>query len=163
MKFRFPIVIIDEDFRSENTSGLGIRALADAIQSEGFEVLGVTGYSDLSQFAQQQSRASAFVLSIDDEEFTPGPDLDPAVLNLRSFIEEVRWKNADVPIYVYGETKTSRHLPNDILRELHGFIHMFKDTPEFVAKHALGRGRTQKKYSRGQIATNTRFMFSVEK
>ena len=27
--FNFPIVIIDEDFRSENTSGLGIRALAD--------------------------------------------------------------------------------------------------------------------------------------
>ena len=26
MKFRFPIVIIDEDFRSENASGLGIRA-----------------------------------------------------------------------------------------------------------------------------------------
>ena len=42
MKFRFPIVIIDEDYRSENTSGLGIRALADAIVSEGLEVLGVT-------------------------------------------------------------------------------------------------------------------------
>ena len=37
MKFRFPIVIIDEDFRSDNTSGLGIRALADAIEKEGFE------------------------------------------------------------------------------------------------------------------------------
>ena len=37
MKFRFPIVIIDEDFRSENTSGLGIRALAQAIESEGLE------------------------------------------------------------------------------------------------------------------------------
>ena len=35
MKFRFPIVIIDEDYRSENTSGLGIRALAQAIESEG--------------------------------------------------------------------------------------------------------------------------------
>ena len=115
MKFRFPIVIIDEDFRSENTSGLGIRALAHAIEAEGFEVLGVTGYGDLSQFAQQQSRASAFILSIDDEEFTPGPDLDPAVLNLRKFIEEVRRKNLEVPIYVYGETKTSRHIPNDIL------------------------------------------------
>ena len=66
MKFRFPIVIIDEDFRSENTSGLGIRALADAIQGEGMEVLGVTSYGDLSQFAQQQSRASAFILSIGD-------------------------------------------------------------------------------------------------
>ena len=32
MKFRFPIIIIDEDFRSENTSGLGIRALAHAIE-----------------------------------------------------------------------------------------------------------------------------------
>ena len=40
-------------------------------------MLGVTGYSDLAQFAQQQSRASFFILSIDDEEFTPGPELDP--------------------------------------------------------------------------------------
>ena len=137
MKFRFPIVIIDEDYRAENISGLGIRALAEAIESEGFEVLGVTSYGDLSQFAQQQSRASAFILSIDDEEFSTGPDLDPAVLNLRTFIEEVRRKNEDVPIYVYGETKTSRHLPNDVLRELHGFIHMFEDTPEFVARHII--------------------------
>mgnify|MGYP003346795087 CR=1 FL=1 len=45
MKFRFPIVIIDEDFRSENTSGLGIRALAEAIEKEGFEVVGVTDHT----------------------------------------------------------------------------------------------------------------------
>ena len=36
MKFRFPVVIIDEDFRSENSSGLGIRVLAKAIEAEGF-------------------------------------------------------------------------------------------------------------------------------
>ncbi len=142
MKFRFPIVIIDEDYRSENTSGLGIRALAHAIEAEGMEVLGVTSYGDLSQFAQQQSRASAFILSIDDEEFSAGPDLDPVVTKLRSFIQEVRRKNAEVPIYIYGETKTSRHLPNDILRELHGFIHMFEDTPEFVARHIIREARS---------------------
>ena len=34
MKFRFPIVIIDEDYRAENTSGFGIRALAEAIENE---------------------------------------------------------------------------------------------------------------------------------
>jgi arginine decarboxylase len=142
LRFRFPIVIIDEDYRSENTSGLGIRALADAIQKEGFEVLGATSYGDLSQFAQQQSRASAFILSIDDEEFTPGPELDPAVLSLRKFIEEIRFKNADIPIYIYGETRTSQHLPNDILRELHGFIHMFEDTPEFVARHIIREAKS---------------------
>ena len=137
MKFRFPVVIIDEDFRSENTSGLGIRALAKAIEDEGVEILGVTSYGDLSSFAQQQSRASAFILSIDDEEFTPGPELDPAVLNLRMFIREIRFRNADIPIYLYGETRTSQHIPNDVLRELHGFIHMFEDTPEFVARHII--------------------------
>ena len=142
LRFQFPIVIIDEDYRSENASGLGIRALAAAIEKEGFEVLGTTSYGDLSQFAQQQSRASAFILSIDDEEFSGGPDLDPAVLNLRKFITEVRFKNADVPIYLYGETRTSQHLPNDILRELHGFIHMFEDTPEFVARHIIREARS---------------------
>jgi arginine decarboxylase len=142
MKFRFPVVIIDEDFRSENTSGLGIRALAEALEKEGMEVLGVTSYGDLSQFAQQQSRASAFILSIDDEEFTPGPELDPAVVNLRTFIEEIRFKNAEIPIYLYGETKTSREIPNDILRELHGFIHMFEDTPEFVARHIIREAKS---------------------
>jgi arginine/lysine/ornithine decarboxylase len=142
MRFRFPIVIIDEDFRSENASGLGIRALADAIEKEGFEVLGVTSFGDLSQFAQQQSRASAFILSIDDEEFTPGPELDPAVLKLRQFIREIRFRNADIPIYLYGETRTSQHIPNDVLRELHGFIHMFEDTPEFVARHIIREARS---------------------
>ena len=139
MKFRFPVVIIDEDFRSENASGLGIRALADALEKEGVEVLGVTSYGDLSQFAQQQSRASAFILSIDDEEFGSGSkeDTDAALKNLRAFVGELRFRNAEIPIYIYGETRTSRHIPNDVLRELHGFIHMFEDTPEFVARHIL--------------------------
>jgi arginine decarboxylase len=143
MKFRFPIVIIDEDFRSENTSGLGIRALADAMEEEGMEVLGVTSYVDLSQFAQQQSRASAFILSIDDEEFGGGSpeETEYALKSLRAFVEEIRYKNADIPLYLYGETRTSRHIPNDILRELHGFIHMFEDTPEFVARHIIREAR----------------------
>jgi hypothetical protein len=142
MKFHFPVIVIDEDFRSENASGLGIRALAKAIETRAVEVIGVTTYNDLSQFAQQQSRASAFILSIDDEEFTPGPEIDQAVLNLRAFIEEIRFRNSEIPIYLYGETKTSRHIPNDILRELHGFIHMFEDTPEFVARHIIRETRS---------------------
>jgi arginine decarboxylase len=142
MKFSFPIVIIDEDFRSVNTSGLSIRALAEAIEKEGGEVMGVTAYGDLSQFAQQQSRASAFILSIDDDELSPTDEIDPVIANIRAFITEIRFKNADIPIFLYGETRTSRHIPNDILRELHGFIHMFEDTPEFVARHILREAKS---------------------
>ncbi|MEQ1602529.1 MAG: arginine/lysine/ornithine decarboxylase [Methylophilaceae bacterium] len=135
MKFRFPIIIIDEDFRSENSSGLGIRVLAKAIEDEGFEVLGVTSYGDLASFAQQQSRASAFILSIDDEEFVEGSQ--QALDNLRRFVDEIRYRNEEIPIFLHGETRTSRHIPNEILRELNGFIHMYEDTPEFVARVIL--------------------------
>ena len=140
MKFRFPIVIIDEDFRSENSSGLGIRVLARAIEAEGVEVLGVTSYGDLTSFAQQQSRASAFILSIDDEEFIE--EKQEALQNLRKFVDEIRYRNEEIPIFLHGETRTSRHIPNEILRELNGFIHMYEDTPEFVARYILREART---------------------
>jgi arginine decarboxylase len=140
MKFRFPVVIIDEDFRSENSSGLGIRMLAKAIEDEGVEVLGVTSYGDLTSFAQQQSRASAFILSIDDNEFIEGNQ--EALDNLRKFVDEIRYRNEEIPIFLHGETRTSRHIPNEILRELSGFIHMYEDTPEFVARYILREART---------------------
>ena len=134
MRFHFPVIIIDEDFRSENASGLGIRALAKALEDERMEVLGVTSYGDLSSFAQQQSRASAFILSVDDEEFA-GEEAESTIAELRAFVEEIRFRNRDIPIFLYGETRTSRHIPNDVLRELHGFIHMYEDTPEFIARN----------------------------
>jgi arginine decarboxylase len=136
MRFRFPVVIIDEDFRSENQSGLSIRALAQAIEKEGIEVLGVTSYGDLSSFAQQQSRACAFILSVDDEELAN--EEEETIAELRAFVEEIRFRNTEIPIFLHGETRTARHIPNDILRQLNGFIHMLEDTPEFLARY-IGR------------------------
>ncbi len=141
MRFHFPIVIIDEDFRSENASGLGIRALAQAIEAEGMEVLGVTSYGDLTSFAQQQSRASAFIVSIDDEQLQEPAMAAEVIAQIRGFVQEIRFRNADIPIFLYGETRTSRHIPNDVLRELHGFIHMFEDTPEFIARYVVREAR----------------------
>ncbi len=141
MRFHFPIVIIDEDFRSENASGLGVRVLAKAIEAEGMEVLGVTSIADFSSFAQQQSRASAFLLSIDDEEFQEPEEAERAIAKLRGFVRAVRMRNPDIPIFLYGETRTSRHIPNDVLREMHGFIHMFEDTPEFIARYVVREAR----------------------
>ncbi|MBP7626766.1 MAG: arginine/lysine/ornithine decarboxylase [Zoogloea sp.] len=137
MRFNFPVIVIDEDYRSENTSGLGIRALAEAIEKEGLQVLGVTSYGDMASFAQQQSRGSAFILSIDDEEFSSPEAAAKAIADLRAFVSEIRMRNADIPIFLHGETRTSRHIPNDVLRELHGFIHMYEDTPEFIARNVV--------------------------
>src|SRR5210317_1867024 len=135
MKFNFPIIIIDEDFRSDNSSGYGIRVLADCIEKEGYDIIGVTNYIDLTSFAQQQSRASAFILAIDDEEFIE--ENPEALKKLGLFVKEIRYRNDEIPIFLHGETRTSRHIPNNILKELNGFIHMSEDTPEFVAKHIV--------------------------
>ena len=137
MKFRFPIVIIDEDWRSDSASGLGIRALGKALEEQGMEVVGGFTYFDVSMVANQAARASAFVVSIDDEEISEEGDESETVEELRSFIQETRRRNENIPIFLFGETRTSRHIPNDILKELHGFIHMFEDTPEFVARYII--------------------------
>ncbi len=137
MKFRFPIIIIDEDWRSDSASGLGIRALAKAIEDQGTEVVGGFTYFDVSMVANQAARASAFIVSIDDEEITEEGPESSAIGELRKFILETRRRNADVPIFLFGETRTSQHIPNEILKELHGFIHMFEDTPEFVARYII--------------------------
>ena len=111
MKFRFPIVIIDEDYRAENTSGFGIRALAAAIEAEGFEVAGATSYGDLSQFAQQQSRASAFILSIDDEELGGDPESAPAVQDLRNLgIKAGLFR--PITVWPFPVVQLAQHLPH---------------------------------------------------
>ena len=120
MRFHFPIIIIDEDFRSENASGLGIRALADAIEKEG----GRAGRHQLRRPVLLRPAAEpglAFILSIDDEELANRAEETIAELRLRRAdpLQERR-----DPIFLHGETRTSRHIPNDILRELHGFIHV---------------------------------------
>src|SRR5690554_5515693 len=141
MKFRFPVVIIDEDWKSDSASGLGIRALAKALEDEGMEVVGGFTYVDVSMVANQAARASAFIVSIDDEEINEDGEESKAIGELRKFIAETRRRNEHIPIFLFGETRTSQHIPNAILKELHGFIHMFEDTPEFVARHVIREAR----------------------
>ena len=57
MKFRFPVIIIDEDWRAESSSGLGIRALAKALEEQGVEVVGGFTYVDVAMVANQAARA----------------------------------------------------------------------------------------------------------
>jgi arginine decarboxylase len=137
MKFRFPVIVIDEDWKADSASGLGIRALAKALEDQDMEVVGGFTYTDVAMVANQAARASAFIVSIDDEEISEDGVESSAVKELHKFIAETRRRNLDIPIFLFGETRTSRHLPNYILKELHGFIHMFEDTPEFVARYII--------------------------
>ena len=111
MKYHFPIVIIDEDYHSENVSGLGIRDLAQAIEAQGVKVQAVTAFSDLSSLARQASRASAFIVSLDDEDISDGGEESDAVRELRAFVRKVRHSNPDIPLFLFGETKDAPSIP----------------------------------------------------
>ena len=102
------------------------------------EVLGVTSYGDLSQFAQQQSRARRrSSCRSTTRSSRPGPSSTPpsstcASSSTRSGSRTPRSRSTST-----ARRARPSHIPNDVLRELHGFIHMFEDTPEFVARHII--------------------------
>ena len=140
MKFDYPIIIVDQDFNLDNISGSGMRALAEALQAHGESVVVVTQARDFLGLAQQSARASAFIVSVDEPE-NGEIELEDAkaqtVEDLRAMVQSIRKRNLDIPIFLYGRTHTSRDLPTDILREMHGFMNMFEDTNEFMARRVV--------------------------
>ena len=56
MKFNFPVIIVDKDFRTDNLSGSGMRDLAEAIEKEGTTVVAATHANDFLGLAQQAAR-----------------------------------------------------------------------------------------------------------
>ncbi len=148
MKFRFPVVIIDEDFRSENISGSGIRALrrGHRARRRGSARAHELRRPDLVRPAVRAAHRR-FILSIDDDESAVRRERGRADARHRSCrgdhrAAHVRRRSAPPTTPTSRSSCTAKRapratLPNDILRELHGFIHMFEDTPEFVARHII--------------------------
>jgi hypothetical protein len=101
-------------------------------------VVGATSYGDLSQFAQQQSRPRVSSCRSTTRSSRRAPSstrrAQPAQVHRRDPLQERR----DPDLHLRRDA-TSQHIPNDVLRELHGFIHMFEDTPEFVARTSSAR------------------------
>jgi arginine decarboxylase len=141
MKFYFPIVIVSKDLGSDSYFDLELRAITQSIESEGFDVSSVKAYADLTQSTQQQSRASSFILSLDDSSLNNPSDWELAVKDIHDFIFDIRKKNKNIPIYLCGKTKASRHMPNEIVRELTGFIYIAEDTPGFVARRIVNKAK----------------------
>lgn len=97
--------------KAESASGLGIRALAKAIEDQGYEVVGGFTYVDVTMVANQAARASAFVVSIDDEEISEDGAESKAVQELRQFIIETRRRNAHIPVFLFEKRERRSTYP----------------------------------------------------
>ena len=145
MNFRFPIIVVDENFHKENLQSGETREIVSTLEKLGHAVLVILNPQDMHSISRQQAKASALLIAINDADINNTFSQAPNQLNterVNELINSIRKSNAELPIFLLGETKTSEHLPNSILSELHGFIHRDEDTPDFVAKLIARESKT---------------------
>jgi hypothetical protein len=64
----FPIAIIDEDYEGKLAAGRGMRQLAEAIEKQGFRVVGGITYADALRLANVINTTSCWLISVDGTE-----------------------------------------------------------------------------------------------
>ena len=115
----FPVLLV------ETAPGLGLDELRAALGRAGASTQLRPAGQDMTAFAQQSSRVSAFVYAVGG---------DPALDALTRFVASVRGRNPAVPIYLFGERLSAVELPPPVLKEIQGFINAFEDSADFVAR-----------------------------
>ncbi len=97
----FPVVIIDDDYHSEQMRGTLIRLLAEELESQGMKVIGGFSMEDAGQAILTYSEVSAVLLSIEGSEENPN-QYD----KLRPLIEHMHRRNDSLPVFLCGERES---------------------------------------------------------
>ena len=120
----FPVLLVETAAR-RGPAGTGLEELRAALGRSGVSTEMRPAGDDMTAFAQQSNRVSAFIYAVAD---------DQALIALTRFVAAVRGKNPAVPIYLFGERLSAVALPPPVLKEIHGFVNAFEDSADFVAK-----------------------------
>src|SRR3954452_898881 len=125
----FPIAIIDEDFGGKNAAGRGMRDLAEAIENQGFRVVSGVGYEDARRLVHIFNTESCWLVSVDGAE-----DQSTRREILEEALAAKRGKNNMLPIFLFGNDVTAEMVPAKVLRHANGFMRLYEDSPEFMAR-----------------------------
>ncbi len=102
--------------------------LVDAIGDEGYEVVRTTSPEDGLSLVTSDPSYSAILLDWDlegDSQFEERAALD--------IIRGVRHRNKRVPIFLIADRTLVSELPLEVIKQVHEYIHLFGDTPAFIA------------------------------
>lgn len=128
----YPIVVIDADYESPRIGGILIRALVEELRRNEQRVLCGLTLEDAQAGARTYVAASAVLISIDGTE-----DVTGEFQRLLGFLREQSQRRADLPVFLYGERRTIEKVPSKLLKYIHGFIFLFEDTKNFVARQVM--------------------------
>jgi arginine decarboxylase len=131
MEFRkaFPIAIIDEDYEGKHAAGIGMRRLGEALEKEGFRIVGGVSYADAKRLAEVFNNESCWIVSVDGAEDSP-----KQWQILEEILATKRRRNDRLPIFLFGDERTAEKVPASVLKHANAFMHMFEDSPEFLAR-----------------------------
>ena len=122
------LLIASEVGGTDSVSDRAMERLVDAISKEGYEVVRTSTPEDGLSLVKSDPSHSAILLDWDLE----GEDqfAESAALTI---IREVRHRNKRVPIFLIADRTLVSELPLEVVRQVHEYIHLFGDTPAFIA------------------------------
>jgi arginine decarboxylase len=122
------LLIASEVGGTDSVSDRAMERLVEAISNEGYEVVRTATPEDGLSLVKSDPSHSAILLDWDLE----GEDqfAESAALTI---IREVRHRNKRVPIFLIADRTLVSELPLEVIRQVHEYIHLFGDTPAFIA------------------------------
>jgi arginine decarboxylase len=125
---RWVLLIASEVGGTDSVSDRAMERLVDAIGEEGYEVVRTSTPEDGLSLVTSDPSHSAILLDWDlegDNQF----DERAALKILRA----VRRRNKKIPIFLIANRTLVSELPLEVVKQVHEYIHLFGDTPAFIA------------------------------
>jgi arginine decarboxylase len=125
---RWVLLIASELGGTNSVSDRAMDRLCDAITAEGYEVIRTSTPEDGLSMVQSDPSYSAILLDWDLEQEHQFDER--AALKI---IRAVRRRNKRVPIFLIADRTLVSELPLEVIKQVHEYIHLFGDTPAFIA------------------------------
>ena len=125
---RWVVLIASEVGRTDSVSDRAMERFVEAIQTEGYEVVRTSTPEDGLSLVTSDPSYSAILLDWDlegDNQFA-----ESAALQI---LRAVRHRNKKVPIFLIADRTLVSELPLEVIKQVHEYIHLFGDTPAFIA------------------------------
>ncbi len=125
---RWVLLIASELGGTESVSDRAMERLVGAIKEEGYEVVRTSTPEDGLSLVNSDPSYSTILLDWDlegDNQFA-----EHAALQI---LRAVRRRNKKIPIFLIADRTLVSELPLEVVRQVHEYIHLFGDTPAFIA------------------------------
>jgi lysine decarboxylase/arginine decarboxylase len=124
----FPILIIDDELESDTAGGRALREIIEELKKQNFSVIEALKGNDGKLIFLSHPNISCILI-----DWYLGLEVDDDYPFPLEIIKDIKKKNGGVPIYLITDKLTTQKIPNDVFKEIAGYIWKTEDTPNFIA------------------------------